>query len=917
MRARETARACALAALCASAASASSSAAAAAAWPSLAGYQPPQAGLSTGGDLGPSTPVADAPACAAACSARSDCISFSVGSAAGLTPCGVAGECYASNATSCPSVLALGCPGGLFSAVAFASFGAPRVLPGACAYARNASCDAAASAAVLAAACVGRAVCAVEVGAATFGGDPCPGVYKFLAVAMAGNCSDAPPPPAQPLACTLAGYSRTYAVVNLTGAPNASFAYYQRLQPRDDRPFTQAVPYALSPPTAGVMLNGGVLGAASDAAVHYLTSVYTVDDLLFNFRKRAGLPQPPGAHCQGWDCTADWIEGSPAGLFLMGAGGHLRWREIPALRTMMDALIDGIENCTEADGWLSAYTQAKMATDEHPDYTTSWTTHGFLEAAIAGNTKALRMIRAHMNVFNNHTLIPTFLPPDGGNWPWQVPAGPWPPGADNKTASGSGTLTGHTIYLIVQGIIHSTRLALSPVGTHADVDLVRNLYGEPWWLDSLAAKDYNTIGHKLFFSHNYQLTGIEAYCDMYILTGDQRYYDAVMGAWEMHRDPVRGWILLGGSLAINEGDIYEPGSFHLEAGTNGAAVGGDDIMPREAARARRGAMLDVDGAGAHGRAHRHAHGHSHGHDNSLAPGDGSGWSGKFPTGEFCGAVFWLKLNQRLHRLFPDNETFVLEIEREVFNEGLAHLAPDGSGIRYFSYLNGQKQEPGAISTCCEGQGTRLYGSLQEYLYATTPAGAIYIDVYAPSTFSTTIAGAVAANITTFTSFPYGDAVDIDVTLAAAGSFDLALRMPAWLAAPSVPVTVGGSLWPTNGAPGTYLHITRAWNAGTTRVSFALPQAVVAHIYTGVTQLPPYTRYGFTYGPTLLAARGGFNSSLKSIFIDRDGSQPEAWMVPAADGLPLHFDVDGTPGVTFVPAWEVQQELFSAFPCFSA
>ena len=181
----------------------------------------------------------------------------------------------------------------------------------------------------------------------------------------------------------------------------------------------------------------------------------------------------------------------------MGAGGHLRWREIPQLRAMMDALIDGIEACAEPDGWLSAYTQEKMASDEHPDYTTSWTVHGFLEAAIAGNPKALRMIRAHMNVFNNHSLIPSFLPGDGGNWPWQVPAGPWAPGADNKTSSGYGTKTGHTIYLIVQGIIHSTRLALSPVGTQADVDLVKNLYEEPWWLAALAARDETVVGHKL------------------------------------------------------------------------------------------------------------------------------------------------------------------------------------------------------------------------------------------------------------------------------------------------------------------------------------------------------------------------------------------------------------------------------------
>ena len=95
-------------------------------------------------------------------------------------------------------------------------------------------------------------------------------------------------------------------------------------------------------------------------------------------------------------------------------------------------------------------------------------------------------------------------------------------------------------------------------------------------------------------------------------------------------------------------------------------------------------------------------------------------------------------------------------------------------------------------------------------------------------------------------------------------------------------------------------------------------AVTPHLYTGVTQLPPYTRYGFTFGPTLLAVRGGFNETLKSVNLDGlDGAQPGAWLVPAADGLPLHWDIDGKPGLTVLPAWEVQQELFSAFPCFSA
>jgi len=90
-----------------------------------------------------------------------------------------------------------------------------------------------------------------------------------------------------------------------------------------------------------------------------------------------------------------------------------------------------------------------------------------------------------------------------------VPLGPWPPGINNKTSFTGQTLTGHTIYLIVQGLIHSTRMALSPVGTQADVNLLESHYIEPWWLAALAARDLNVIGHKMFDAHNYQLTFVK------------------------------------------------------------------------------------------------------------------------------------------------------------------------------------------------------------------------------------------------------------------------------------------------------------------------------------------------------------------------------------------------------------------------
>ena len=90
--------------------------------------------------------------------------------------------------------LTLACDGGgNFSSVAFASFGTPA---GDCAsgLARNASCDAAASAAVASAACVGRPSCTLWANASVFGGDPCLGVRKSLAVALRGACANASPP---------------------------------------------------------------------------------------------------------------------------------------------------------------------------------------------------------------------------------------------------------------------------------------------------------------------------------------------------------------------------------------------------------------------------------------------------------------------------------------------------------------------------------------------------------------------------------------------------------------------------------------------------------------------------------------------------------------------------------------------------
>lgn len=86
--------------------------------------------------------------------------------------------------------LTLTCNGGVFSKVAFASYGAPT---GGCTGqnppAINATCNAPDSVAVVTAACVGKSSCKIHANTATFGGtDPCFDVVKRLLVVLEGPC---------------------------------------------------------------------------------------------------------------------------------------------------------------------------------------------------------------------------------------------------------------------------------------------------------------------------------------------------------------------------------------------------------------------------------------------------------------------------------------------------------------------------------------------------------------------------------------------------------------------------------------------------------------------------------------------------------------------------------------------------------
>ena len=490
-----------------------------------------------------------------------------------------------------------------------------------------------------------------------------PGCVSFNVCAEGGGAA---------VRCGVQGWSEAY----IPGA-SAGCAYYRRSLPRNDGRAVQAIPWQLQVPAAGVALAGGPIATAFAGNLDYLR-VRDPLDMLYWFAQRAGVANASG-QCFGW---GGWIKGSETGNFLMGAGNAIRWAPAEtALRAAAAQVVEGIKGYAQPNGWAWAFNESEITFDNLPDYCASWVVRGLLDAHGAGLPGALDTARATVSLFNNHSQLPFMLPQNGGPDPVQ----PFPSGFNNVTDGGYGQASGHMIYIEYQGMIKHTLMALSEVGTQADVDIVQEHYQEDWWLNALLAGDeYHAIWHRQFFSHNYEVTAFEAFLDMYVLTGNTTYRDAVLNAWRMLRE---SWILPGGSFALNEGSYYPPKSYYIGfTGTHVSAAHDHSHDSDAAAAADDGdpyfhsKCMYQPGAEAPAAAHVSPLVALKAAGAALpAPSLGGPNDGDPPTGELCGSVFWTKLNQRFHRLYPENETFVLEMERSILNVGLAALGFPGSG----------------------------------------------------------------------------------------------------------------------------------------------------------------------------------------------------------------------------------------------
>ena len=511
----------------------------------------------------------------------------------------------------------------------------------------------------------------------------------------------------------------------------------------------KSVEYQAHAPLKRVTLDGGLFQTAFEQNIGYLLDSFTVDELLHQFRERANKPNPPNLRKPDKFWEED-LAGSNAGRFLMGAGNTLRWIDHPELRRRLDAVVDGIDDCKQPNGYIMAYPEDTIFYSERGAYTRSWLTHGLIEAGYSGNPKAFGLLRGYYDWFDKCPYLPKLLREAG--------LGP-------------------------QGMIANTRMYFTPVGKPEDIQVIQRYFQENYWLDDLSERKEEAIWQYPYDRpHCYEVTFFEAYLDLYRATGDQRYLNAMLGGWDLYHD---NWENVGGSMSVEEGVKDPPLSYWLDQ--------------------------------------RH--------------------------GELCGSVFWTFFNQRLHLLYPEKEKYVTEIEKSIYNVAIANQAGT-QGLRYFAVLVGPKQKPTRINTCCEGQGTRLLGSLPEHIYSIAPDG-IYVNLFEPSTLSWSKAGE-SLQLRMTTQFPAQPDVQIQVLASHPVRAKIRIRVPSWAAA-EMPIKINSNL-ATTGGPGTYVTLDEAWSDGD-RISFALPMKLKLTRYKGSDQIAGHNRYAIEYGPILLAAVG--------------------------------------------------------------
>jgi DUF1680 family protein len=191
-----------------------------------------------------------------------------------------------------------------------------------------------------------------------------------------------------------------------------------------------------------------------------------------------------------------------------------------------------------------------------------------------------------------------------------------------------------------------------------------------------------------------------------------------------------------------------------------------------------------------------------------------GWN----LGETCATAYLLYVLDDLVRI-EGNGLHGDLMERVILNTLFAAQSPDGRQLRYNTAFEGPRTYYSSDAYCCPNNYRMAIGYLPGLIYHRTDDG-IRVNIYTPSraTFDLPQAHLVIEQIT---DYPNSGGITLRISLDAAATFSLSLRVPRWCASPSV--EVAGKPFDGPLVPGSFLSINRTWRNGD-EVRLDLPMA---------------------------------------------------------------------------------------------
>ena len=173
-----------------------------------------------------------------------------------------------------------------------------------------------------------------------------------------------------------------------------------------------------------------------------------------------------------------------------------------------------------------------------------------------------------------------------------------------------------------------------------------------------------------------------------------------------------------------------------------------------------------------------------------------------------------------------------------------------------------------------------------------------------------------------TNVPYGSAVKLVATWADHAVTSIAshvrVRIPAWTATTSVPVSINGRVV-GSGIPGTFYSVDhQTWHNGD-EVTFELPTKPRLVQYTGMDQIEGKAgkRYALKIGPVVMPCVGVLDADNAVEIPHPASADPSTWLVKVNGSSPgLTYAVKGATGTIFKPFWALNgTDTFTTFPLF--